>query len=229
MSHQLSSSDLDRLYEKICGKIDQDSTLEDINVSTGAVPYIALALHRHLGRFEEITITDRVSGIDPLTVTPAYPHKYKTRIQVGKIRCNDELCGVEAVQQFEDCKGCIMTHGCDRVEVGSIMFSTMMYTGFTDQDIIYKEGLLTGACTFRFHSHPPSSPPIRVLDALYDAEVRPYAPWNQNKPKLGNSIDAIHQRLERDSIQSMMLLTREEKIITAAYYTQIMTDSYQSL
>lgn len=171
MSLQLTSSELEKVYENISETLDQNSILEEIKVSAGAVPSIAIVLFSPLSPYEQIKITDRISG------SFIRRSKRKEHVELGKIRIGNEVRGVEIVRSFDDCGKCMKSIGCDKYEAGSIMFSNTMCTGYTNRDIAYKEslGLFSGNCDFRFHRHLPSKPLPEVISCFYANDIIPYS------------------------------------------------------
>jgi hypothetical protein len=154
---------LNKLYEDISGRMGQRLSVEDVDVTAGAVPLLAMRLYSNLGSYEPIAITGRLSG------SYTIPRKREVEVQVAKVKIGNGLRGIEMVRQFEDCRGCAKIPGCDQFEAGSILFPEKMFTGYTYQDVSYDRSIRSpfGNCEFRFQGHHPSEDLYKVANRLH--------------------------------------------------------------
>lgn len=219
---------LEKVYDNIRNELEHTSFLEDSKVTVGAVPYIASVLYHPLSPYEQIVITDRIHGA--FTV----PSKRKKEVKLGKIIIGNEVCGVEVIRQFDDCR-CIKKQGCDMFEAGSILFSKMMCTGFTNRDEAYKEslGVFSGNCNFRFHRHLPSKPLKDVVSIFYANDIIPYSAGGIkgmvafiNDLKQGKRPRPVKDPLKSFLLEAVTIDPILEKIDFAVYCARLIVDAY---
>lgn len=229
--YQLTPFMLERLYGKIKDELIQTSTLENIDVSTGAVPYIMTKLYPTLNKYTQITIADRVAGVIPTSVTESEPSKYKKEVDLGKIQIGNKVYGVQLVRRFEDCKSCMEIQGCDRFDIGSMIFQNKMFTGYTDQDVAYNEstGLFSGNCRYNLLPHTPEDPRINVEGVFY-AKLLPVQERIHNAPESWENFPhRVHAAFEREDMQRTVLFSDIGKITFAGTCAEMIMKAYSSL
>jgi hypothetical protein len=219
LSVPVESTTLEQMYEKIKEGMEQKSGLENLNITTGATALIAMRLYS-LSPYDRITLIDRLSG----TCTPL--PDYKIDVQLAKIMVGNELRGAGVFRQFEDCKGCVKTSGCDRIEAGSILFKEAMFTGYTNSEIAYKPsiGSKSGDCSFIFSPHLPSH---NLTRGIFFDETILYPENTKNYPvvKGENPLDGIWRRCFQRDISFQKI----DKIDFAVYCSKIIKNAYSLL
>ena len=238
MSFQLKPSDLEEIYETIRkDELEQTSDLEDLVVMSGATSSLATQLFR-LSSHEEITLTDRLSGI-----SRAHP-KLKLDVQLAKIRIRNCVQGIALVRQSDYCNKCMKMPSCDRVEAGSILFTRTMCTGYVEEDISYRKSLnsFVGDCPPRFISHPHSTDPRVLMNKFTWEDVLPVL-GIKNMEDVRSFSGDVNDRIKHpaylyppnmtmsdvwlDICNMMILNSKTEKIDYAVYCAGIIKNAYE--
>lgn len=223
---------MEKLHSGIHAALIETVSLEDLKISVGAIPSVVTQEQQNIRSSSEISIVNRVSGINPRSVTPAYPHKYKMKLHLGKLSIDGQIVGVVVFQRFEDCRGCIKRSGCDAFETGSLLLKDTMFSGYTNQDVAYQEatGLFSGNCTYRFQRHNLSEKPINIYGMLLMQEVGQMQEAIHNQPvSWENFPDSVHASLNREHMQKMMLYSKMKQVNSATVCAQFIMDAYSDL